>query len=132
MASELGAYLDPLADKVLIVSIYVALGHRRRDAALAGHPGRVARHDDRRRRCMLSWLIGKPVSGEAASWSPSSIPRRRSCWSGWCWPRSVSASMRLGADAASMVAVAVLTCSRSRFYLREWVRHMDATARDDQ
>ena len=26
MASELGAYLDPLADKVLIVSIYVALG----------------------------------------------------------------------------------------------------------
>ena len=26
MATELGAYLDPLADKVLIVSIYVALG----------------------------------------------------------------------------------------------------------
>jgi len=26
MESELGAYLDPLADKVLIVSIYVALG----------------------------------------------------------------------------------------------------------
>ena len=26
MASELGAYLDPLADKVLIVSIYVSLG----------------------------------------------------------------------------------------------------------
>ena len=26
MASELGAYLDPLADKALIVSIYVALG----------------------------------------------------------------------------------------------------------
>ena len=26
MKSELGAYLDPLADKVLIVSIYVALG----------------------------------------------------------------------------------------------------------
>src|SRR4051812_16091137 len=26
MASELGAYLDPLADKVLIVAIYVSLG----------------------------------------------------------------------------------------------------------
>src|SRR6201985_2715286 len=26
MASELGAYLDPLADKAMLVSIYVALG----------------------------------------------------------------------------------------------------------
>jgi cardiolipin synthase len=26
MATEVGAYLDPLADKVLIVSIYVSLG----------------------------------------------------------------------------------------------------------
>ena len=26
MATELGAYLDPLADKALLVSIYVALG----------------------------------------------------------------------------------------------------------
>ena len=26
MATELGAYLDPLADKAMIVSIYVALG----------------------------------------------------------------------------------------------------------
>ena len=33
MASELGAYLDPLADKALIVSIYVALGIARRSRA---------------------------------------------------------------------------------------------------
>ena len=49
MATELGAYLDPLADKAMIVSIYVTLGHRRRDPALAGHPGGVARHHDRQR-----------------------------------------------------------------------------------
>jgi phosphatidylglycerophosphate synthase len=28
MKSELGAYLDPLADKALLVSIYIALGDR--------------------------------------------------------------------------------------------------------
>ena len=50
MASELGAYLDPLADKALIVSIYVALGIAGAIPLLAGHPGGVARHHDRRRR----------------------------------------------------------------------------------
>ena len=41
MASELGAYLDPLADKTLIVSIYVTLGIAGKYSALAGHPGGV-------------------------------------------------------------------------------------------
>ncbi len=60
MASELGAYLDPLADKALIVSIYVALGIVEaiprwlvilvvsRDIMIVG-------------AVMLSWLVGKPV-----------------------------------------------------------------------
>ena len=48
MATELGAYLDPLADKALIVSIYVTLGIAGRDPALAGHPGGLPRHHDRR------------------------------------------------------------------------------------
>ena len=33
MTTELGAYLDPLADKALIVSIYLTLGHQRLDPA---------------------------------------------------------------------------------------------------
>ena len=61
MASELGAYLDPLADKVLIVSIYVSLGIVdalprwlvilvvSRDLLIVGG-------------VMFSWLIGRPVS----------------------------------------------------------------------
>ena len=60
MASELGAYLDPLADKVLIVSIYVSLGIVdalprwlvilvvSRDLLIVGG-------------VMFSWLIDKPV-----------------------------------------------------------------------
>src|SRR6478609_3799076 len=60
MRTELGAYLDPLADKVLIVSIYVTLGITgviplwivilvvSRDIMIVG-------------AIILSWLIGNPV-----------------------------------------------------------------------
>ena len=61
MATELGAYLDPLADKALIVSIYVTLGINEaiprwlvilvvsRDILIVGG-------------MMLSWLVGKPLT----------------------------------------------------------------------
>ena len=61
MATELGAYLDPLADKVLIVSIYVALGITgalpawlvilvvSRDIMIVG-------------AVILSWLVDHPVA----------------------------------------------------------------------
>src|SRR5208282_5947057 len=60
MASELGAYLDPLADKALIVSIYVALG-------IAGALPIslvilvVSRDIMIISGFMLSWLVGKPM-----------------------------------------------------------------------
>src|SRR5271155_5849454 len=60
MASELGAYLDPLADKALIVSIYVALG-------IAGALAIplvilvVSRDIMIISGFMLSWLVGKPM-----------------------------------------------------------------------
>ena len=47
MASELGALLDPLADKALLVSIYRGARNLGRGAALDRHPGGVARHHDR-------------------------------------------------------------------------------------
>ena len=48
MTTELGAYLDPLADKALIVSIYLDPWDQRGYPALAGDPGGVARYHDRR------------------------------------------------------------------------------------
>src|SRR5208283_59118 len=60
MASELGAYLDPLADKALIVSIYISLG-------IAGALPIflvilvVSRDIMIISAFMLSWLIGKPM-----------------------------------------------------------------------
>src|SRR6187431_2003922 len=61
MASELGAYLDPLADKTLIVSIYVTLG-------IAGKIPLwlvilvVSRDIMIVSAVILSWLIDKPVA----------------------------------------------------------------------
>src|SRR5688500_16125671 len=61
MTTELGAYLDPVADKAMIVSIYVSLGITgaiprwlvilvvSRDIMIVG-------------AVMLSWLMGKPVA----------------------------------------------------------------------
>src|SRR5438552_5017684 len=60
MATKLGAYLDPLADKAMIVSIYVALG-------IAEAIPRwlvilvVSRDIMIVSAVLLSWLIGKPV-----------------------------------------------------------------------
>ena len=47
--TRLGALLDPLADKVLLVSVYVTLGIAGQIMGLAGRPGRVSRRDDHRR-----------------------------------------------------------------------------------
>src|SRR5207237_2753977 len=59
--TELGRYLDPLADKLLLVSIYVTLGFQRhlppwlvilvvsRDVMIIG-------------AIMLSWLMDKPIT----------------------------------------------------------------------
>src|SRR5687767_3927878 len=60
MVTELGAYLDPLADKAMIVSIYVALG-------IAGAIPRwlvilvVSRDIMIVSAIILSWLVDKPV-----------------------------------------------------------------------
>ena len=90
MASELGALLDPLADKALLVSIYVALGIWgaiprwlvilvvSRDIMIVG-------------AVIVSWLVDKPVPMKPLMVSKlntvAQVVLRR-----WCWRRSLSAS----------------------------------------
>jgi cardiolipin synthase len=107
MTSELGAYLDPLADKALIVSIYLTLGINNliprwlvilvvsRDILIVGG-------------IILSWLVGNPLKIK---------------------PLVVS---KLNTVAQIMFACVVLgsllTLLSVAAYLAEWVRHMNTTA----
>ena len=124
MATELGAYLDPLADKAMIVSIYVALGIAEaiprwlvilvvsRDIMIVG-------------AIMLSWLVDKPVTLK-----PLVVSKLNTV------AQIVLALLVLGAlgftfDAELAIAmltalVAALTLLSIAFYVAEWVRHMNA------
>lgn len=124
MTTELGAYLDPLADKVLIVAIYVALGIAdalprwlvilvvSRDLLIVGG-------------VIFSWLIDKPVSVR-----PHPVSKLNTAMQ-LVLVALVLAALGFGFDAGmwltvTMAAVAALTLASVSVYLREWVRHMGA------
>jgi len=126
MTSELGAYLDPLADKALIVSIYLTLGINNliprwlvilvvsRDILIVGG-------------IILSWLVGNPLKIK-----PLVVSKLNTV------AQIVFACVVLGslgfaipADTFILVLmglVAVLTLLSVAAYLAEWVRHMNTTA----
>ncbi|MGB6543472.1 MAG: CDP-alcohol phosphatidyltransferase family protein [Xanthobacteraceae bacterium] len=124
MASELGAYLDPLADKALIVSIYVALG-------VAGALPIslvilvVSRDIMIISGFMLSWLVGKPMPIKPLPVSKANTVAQIFL------ATLVLAEHGFGFDAAlvSNIAVglvAILTLLSIAFYLAEWLRHMNS------
>jgi cardiolipin synthase (CMP-forming) len=124
MASNLGAHLDPLADKVLIVSIYVALGITEavprwlvilvvsRDIMIIGG-------------LMLAWFLGKPMRVK-----PVLVSKLNTV------AQIVFACLVLGALAFGlrfqltedvvMAIVAILTLASVGFYVRQWISHMTA------
>ena len=126
MATELGAYLDPLADKALIVSIYLTLGINgviprwlvilvvSRDILIVGG-------------IMLSWLVGPPLKIK-----PLLVSKLNTV------AQIVFASVVLGSlgfdyelptlTLILMGLVAVLTLLSVAAYVAEWVRHMNTTA----
>ena len=85
--SELGAYLDPIADKALLVSIYVTLG-------FAGHLpvwlviAVVSRDILIVGAVVLSWMLSRPLSMQPLLDQQGQHASRRSCWRGSCWPSS--------------------------------------------
>jgi cardiolipin synthase len=126
MRSELGSYLDPLADKVLIVSIYISLG-------IAGNIPRwlvilvVSRDIMIVGAVMLSWLIGSPLRVK-----PLLVSKLNTV------AQIVFASVVLAAlgfkfraDEVILVlmgVVAALTLASIVAYVGEWVRHMNSVA----
>ena len=125
MTTELGAYLDPLADKALIVSIYLTLGINgdiprwlvilvvSRDILIVGG-------------IMLSWLMGNPLKIK-----PLLVSKLNTV------AQIVFACVVLGSlgfnyqvpvlKLVLMGLVAVLTLLSIAAYLAEWVRHMNST-----
>jgi len=125
MASEFGSYLDPLADKALIVSIYVTLG------IVEALPRWlvilvVSRDIMILAAVILSWLVDRPVAVKPLAVSKANTAAQI------ILATLVLASLGLNLDlgwliVAFIAAVAVLTLASVGAYVREWVRHMGST-----
>jgi len=122
MASELGALLDPLADKALLVSIYVALGIWgafprwivilvvSRDIMIVG-------------AVIISWLFDKPIPMKPLMVSKLNTGAQVAL------AALVLAALGFNFSAAPyelilMAGVTILTLLSVAFYMVEWVRHM--------
>lgn len=125
MATELGAYLDPLADKALIVSIYVTMG-------IAGVIPRwlvilvVSRDIMIVSAVILSWLVNNPVTLKPLTVSKLNTVAQI------LLALVVLASLAFEFDAWWVIQaltglVAILTLASVVFYIVEWVRHMNGT-----
>ena len=122
MRSELGALLDPLADKALLVSIYVALGIK------GAIPGWivilvVSRDIMIVAAVIVSWLFDKPVAMK-----PSMVSKLNTV-AQVAFAALVLASLAFGFqlkpyDVILMGLVAFFTLSSVALYLVEWVQHM--------
>lgn len=125
MATELGAYLDPLADKAMIVSIYVTLGIA--DAIPRWLVILVVSRDIMIvSAIMLSWLVGKPVA--LKPFTVSKLNTVAQILLALVVLASLAFGFAAGAAIWSLTAlVAVLTLVSVGMYLAEWVRHMNAT-----
>jgi cardiolipin synthase (CMP-forming) len=123
MQSEIGALLDPLADKCLLVSIYIALGVTAdiprwlvilvvsRDIIIIG-------------AVIVSWLVDRPIPMKPLMVSKLNTVAQV------VYAGLVLAALGFGFvfapfDIILMAIVTVLTLLSVSFYLVEWVRHMN-------
>jgi cardiolipin synthase len=120
--TNLGSYLDPLADKALIVSIYIALGIVQalprwfvilvvsRDIMIVA-------------AVMLSWVVAKPVAMKPLAVSKANTAAQI------ILATAVLAALGLAFQADWLIwlgiaVVTALTLLSIAAYVREWVRHM--------
>jgi len=125
MTTELGAYLDPLADKALIVSIYLTLGINglipgwlvilvvSRDIMIVG-------------AVMLSWLVGSPVKVKPLLVSKLNTVAQI------VFACVVLGTLGFGYELPTLTLVlmgivAALTLLSVAAYVAEWVHHMNST-----
>ena len=122
LRTELGAYLDPLADKALLVSIYVAL------AIVGVLPATlailvVARDVMIVGAFMISWLMGKPIEVKPLLISKLNTTAQICfavlvlCIKAFDFPAGLWFNI-------SLYGVAALTIASMAAYFGQWIRHM--------
>ncbi|MCB8822078.1 CDP-alcohol phosphatidyltransferase family protein [Microvirga rosea] len=123
MRSEFGAYIDPIADKALLVSIYVTL------AVVAAIPGWLAIAVVSRDAMivgavLLSWVMQRPVEIKPIGFSKlntgAQIAFAALVLGTNAFGVAVDDTLRL----AMMALVAALTVASAGAYLGGWLRHM--------
>ena len=122
MATEFGSYLDPLADKALIVSIYLALG------VVEALPRWlvilvVSRDIMIVAAVMLSWLVDKPVTVKPLAVSKANTAAQIVLATLVLAVLGLRLNLGWLID-AGIAVVAVLTLASIAAYVREWVRHI--------
>jgi cardiolipin synthase len=126
MTTEIGALLDPVADKALLVSIYVTLG-------ISGDIPRwlvilvVSRDFMIVGAVIVSWILDNPVPMKPLMVSKLNTVAQVA------FAALVLASLGFGFrtspyEIVLMLCVTVLTLLSVSFYLVEWARHMSASA----
>lgn len=123
LQTELGAYLDPLADKALLITIYVTL------AVVGAMPAAIAILVVSRDvlivgAVIISWLLDRPVKIR-----PLTISKVNTAM------QIILAGAALGAKAFDipmaiwyvtlLYVVALLTLASTAAYLRQWLRFME-------
>ncbi len=124
--SELGAYLDPIADKALLVSVFVTLGFKgvlpawltvlvvSRDLFIVGG-------------LLLSYILANPMEVRPLRVSKANTVAQILLIALVLGDRS-GATVFQPFLAAAVLAVAALTVASAAAYLVEWVRHMTGDA----
>ncbi len=122
MKTQLGAYLDPLADKLLLVSIYISLGLLQRMPAwlvilVASRDVLIVG------AVILSWILGKPLKMQPLMVSKVNTVAQIILGGGQlailAWMSDATWFMEIGS-----AVVAALTVASAALYMREWARHM--------
>ena len=124
MRSEFGAYIDAVADKALLVSIYVSL------AVVGVLPGWLAIVVVSRDimiigAIIISWLMGRPVAIQPLTISKLNTAVQIAFAAFFLF--KMAFGFELGRfDLVAMWVVAALTAASAAAYLAGWLRHMAA------
>jgi cardiolipin synthase (CMP-forming) len=124
MRSEFGAYIDPIADKALLVSIYVTL------AVVGVLPGWLAIIVVSRdlmivSAILLSWVVARPVEIKPLLVSKLNTAAQIGFAALILATKAFGVGLG-GFDTAAMLVVAALTVASAGAYLAGWLRHMAA------